>query len=68
MEGWPNNISNVPGSVQEFWKVCDKLHVADGLIFTGERLVVPTAMKMVTLQAIHEGYMGIGRCKQRARS
>ena len=46
----------------------DQLHVADGHIFTGERLVVPTAMKMVTLQAIHEGHMGIERCKQRARS
>ena len=68
MEGWPSNISNVPESAREFWKVRDQLHVADGLIFTGERLVVPTAMKMVTLQAIHEGHMGIERCKQRARS
>ena len=68
MEGWPNNISNVPESAREFWKVRDQLHVADGLIFTGERLVVPTAMKMVTLQAIHKDHMGIERCKQRARS
>ena len=68
MEGWPSNINNIPETVKEYWKVCDQLHVADGLIFVGERLVVPTAMKKVVLQAIHEGHMGITRCKQRGRS
>ena len=65
MEGWPDNINNIPESAKEFWKVRDQLHVADGLIFVGERLVVPTTMKNVVLQAIHEG---IERCKQRGRS
>ena len=35
MEGWPDNINNVHESVKEYWKVCDQLHVADGLIFVG---------------------------------
>ena len=58
MEGWPDNINNIPESVREYWKVHDQLHVADGLIFVGERLVVPTAMKIVVLQAIHKGHNG----------
>ena len=68
MEGWPDNINNIPETVKEYWKVCDQLHVADGLIFVGERIVVTTAMKNVVLQAIHEGHMGIARCKQEGRS
>ena len=58
----------MPDSAREYWKVRDQLHVADGLIFVGERLVVPTAMKTIVLQAIHEGNMGIERCKQIGRS
>ena len=68
IEGWPNNINNVPGPAQAFWKVRDELHVVDGLILAGERLVIPVAMKRVALQAIHEGHMGIEKCKQRGRS
>ena len=55
MEGWPDNINSIPEAVKEYWKVHDQLHVDDGLIFVGERLVIPVAMKNVVLQAIHEG-------------
>ena len=68
MEGWPDNINNIHESVKEYWKVCDQLHVSDGLIFVGERLIVPVAMKNVVLQAIHEGHMGIEKCKRRSKS
>ena len=67
-EGWPDNINNIHESVIEYWKVRDQLHVADGLIFVGERLVIPVAMKNVVLQAIHEGHMGIEKCKRRGKS
>ena len=68
MEGWPDNINNIPESVKEYWKVRDQLHVADGLIFVGERLIVPVAVKNVVLQAIHEGHMGIEKRKRRGKS
>jgi len=44
------------------------LHVTDGLVFAGERLVVPQAMNKVALQVIHQGHMGIEKCKQQARA
>ena len=68
MDGWPNHINNVPQAAREFWKVRDELSYADGLLFVGERLVVPAAMKVVALQAIHEGHFGIEKSKQRGRS
>ena len=52
MEGWPGNINNIPELVKEYWKVCDQLHAAESLIFVGEKLVAPVAMKNVVLQAI----------------
>jgi len=67
-EGWPTNLNNIPESARPFWKVRDELHVTNGLIFAGERLVVPQATNKVALQIIHEGHMGIEKCKQRARA
>ena len=68
MNGWPKHINNVPQVAREFWKVRDELSIADGLLFVGERLVIPVTMKDVALQAIHEGHFGIEKCKQRGRS
>ena len=70
MNGWPKHINNVSQVAREFWKVCDELNrlSADGLLFVGERLVIPVTMKDVALQAIHEGHLGIEKCKQLRRS
>ena len=42
--------------------------MADGLLFVGERLVIPDTMKKVALEAIHAGHLGIEKCKQRGRT
>jgi len=65
-EGWPANLNIVPESARPFWKVRDKLHVTDGLVFAGKQLVVPQTMNKVALQVTHEGHMGIEKCKQQA--
>ena len=59
IDGWPVNINNVPQAAREFWKVCDKISMADGFLFVGEWLVIPDTMKKVALEAIHEGHLGI---------
>jgi len=43
-----------------FWKA-HELHVVNVLILAGEQLVLPEAMKRVTLQATHAGHMSIER-------
>ena len=37
------------------------------MILKGQRVVVPAIMKADMLQLIHKGYMGIEKCKRRAR-
>ena len=60
MDGWPENINNVPQAAIE-------IIVADGLLFIGEQLVIPDTMKKVALEAIPTGHLGIEKCKQRGR-
>ena len=41
LDGWPKSIKSVPVEAHAYWNVRDKLHIADGVIFFGERVVVP---------------------------
>ena len=65
--GWPTDISNVPISLREYWKLKHNLCSADNLIFMNNRIVIPSAMRQEILKRIHEGHMGIEKCKSRAR-
>ncbi|KAK3728945.1 hypothetical protein QZH41_016810 [Actinostola sp. cb2023] len=66
-EGWPKHRQNTSKQVREYWPIKDELHVSDGLIFKGESIVVPQALRKDVLAQIHEGHLGIERSKQRAR-
>ena len=40
-KGWPGHKSNVPGSISPYFNMRDEMSIQDGLIFNGERVVVP---------------------------
>ena len=65
--GWPNNITNVPQDVREYWNVRAEIHAAENLLFMGDRLIVPATKRSSVLRLIHEGHLGIEKCKARAR-
>ena len=66
--GWPTNIVNVPQILHDFWKIRDSLCIAGDLILFGNRLVVPKDRQQHILKCIHEGHLGIEKCKARART
>ena len=43
LDGWPKSIKSVPVEARAYWNVRDELHIADGVILFGERVVVPPA-------------------------
>ena len=66
-EGWPDNKQQCPHSVREYWNVRSELSEAKGLILKGSKIVVPATMRALMLNKIHEGHLGIEKCKRRAR-
>ena len=64
---WPLNINNVPQDLHGYWKVRDNLCIANDLILMGNRLVIPVSRQAKVLQSIHEGHLGIAKCKSRAK-
>jgi len=65
--GWPTDVSNVPISLRDYWKVKHNLFSADNLIFIHNWIVIPSTMWPEILKCIHEGHMRIEKCKARAR-
>ena len=45
----------------------DELSVQDGLIFKGERVVVPKAARSGLLKSIHNSHLGVNGCLNIAR-
>nr|XP_061820643.1 uncharacterized protein K02A2.6-like [Nerophis lumbriciformis] len=59
--GWP------PRSSPRFFHVRGELSVVDGLLLKRNRIVIPQTLRQDILQRIHEGHLGIEKCKRRAR-
>jgi len=67
-EGWPKDYQRCPKELNDYWQHRDTLTVDQGLIFKGEKLVVPKAMRQLVKEKIHEGHLGIGKCTVRAKT
>uniref|UniRef100_A0A8K9X092 Gypsy retrotransposon integrase-like protein 1 n=1 Tax=Oncorhynchus mykiss TaxID=8022 RepID=A0A8K9X092_ONCMY len=66
-DGWPDERRKCPQSVSEFWNHRDELSQINGIIFKGEKIIIPTSLREEILTKIHAGHTGMEKCKQRAR-
>ena len=46
--GWPTD--KVPESVKPYWDVCSELRSHEGLLFIQYRVVIPTALRLISLK------------------
>ena len=67
LEGWPELRQNCKPTISEFWNFRDQLSAIDGIIFKGEKILVPTSLRPEMIQKIHSSHLGIEKTKQRAR-
>ena len=66
--GWPHHRRSIPPEIRQYWGVRNEVMAADGLLFLGDRLIIPSSLRSDMLQRIHEGHLGIEKCKARARA
>ena len=67
LRGWPENSSSVPKEDSEYFNVRDELAVQDGIIFKGQRCVIPKTLRQKVKEKIHRAHIGIQGCLRRAR-
>lgn len=59
------NYKEVQGEYKPFQS---ELSVISGIVLKGTKVVIPRTLRMEMLKRVHEGHLGISKCKARARS
>ncbi len=65
-EGWPSR-EETPAEIMQYYSFADELCLQDGIIFKGDRVIIPKTMRNTMLKEIHTAHGGQQACLQRAR-
>ena len=65
--GWPDSVQSVVKCLRKYWSIRDYLCVENGIVYMGNRLVIPKEMRNYYLQQIHIGHLGQTKCQLRAK-
>ena len=66
-KGWPLCRKDCPAKLVPYYDSRSELVEDGGLVYRGERLVVPQSLRADMLKEIHRSHIGIGGCLRRAR-
>uniref|UniRef100_A0A1B0DKQ2 RNA-directed DNA polymerase n=1 Tax=Phlebotomus papatasi TaxID=29031 RepID=A0A1B0DKQ2_PHLPP len=67
MKGWPETSDEVPKSIRNYFTFREELSFTEGLIFKGDKVVVPETERKGALKNIHAGHIGVQASLRRAR-
>ena len=65
--GWPDNISELPTNLRNFWSYRDELAVEAGVIFKGRQVLIPPKLRKGILHKLHTSHQGIEKTRLLAR-
>ena len=58
LRGWPETRNEVPPRVTEFCNYHDELAVYNGILFKGDRVVVPKDLRSEMMKRLHSSHQG----------
>ena len=66
-KGWPRVRKDCPETIKPYWDYRADLTVLKGVLVCGDRIVIPKTLRREMLERIHQGHLGMDKCKWRAR-
>lgn len=66
-DGWPELKSAIPDECRPFFNIRDELSVSDGIIWRGERCVIPGSLRSKIRGRLHSTHMGRNTLLRRAK-
>lgn len=67
IQGFPEKVSELPNELQHYFNFKEELSYLKGIIFKGNKIVIPKSQIPKMLKNIHQGHPGIQSCLRRAR-
>ena len=64
--GRPQHKTDVMLAARDLYAVRGELSTWNGILVKGERIVIPNVMKREVMDKIHQGHLGINKCRERA--
>lgn len=65
--GWPESKRDVPDCIKHYWNFREEIEETQGILFKGNKIIVPEILRQEMLSKIHESHLGIEKSKKRAR-
>ena len=66
--GWCESRGDLDADLHTFWIHRMNMHIANGIIMNGSRIVVPKFLQQEYLQCLHMGHLGVSKCRSRAKT
>ena len=65
-KGWPDYVPHNP-IIKQYYEQRGHLSVIDDLLLYDERIVIPRVLRLDILERLHQGHLGITKCRAKAR-
>tara|TARA_B110000881_G_scaffold207396_1_gene211562 strand:- start:705 stop:4865 length:4161 start_codon:yes stop_codon:yes gene_type:complete len=64
--GWPAYLPHLP-LLRPYWENRGHFGIVEDMLLYDDRLVIPQSMRLDILESIHQGHLGVSKCRSRAR-
>ena len=64
--GWPNKKEKVPAEIRNYFHFKEEFTIQDGILFKGNRLIIPAALRPLMAKKVHSSHIGIEVCLRKA--
>ena len=65
--GWPSSAKEVSEDARVYFHIRDELTILNGIIFKGDRIVIPSSLRQQCLEELHYPHLGVNLTQCRAR-
>ena len=66
--GWGESHGDLDADLHTFWIHRFNMHIVNGIIMNGTRIVMPQSLQQEYLQYLHMGHLGISKYRARAKT
>ena len=66
--GWGESHRELNADLHAFWIHRFNMHIANGIIMNGSRIINPKSSQQEYLQCLHMGHLGISKYRARAKT